>query len=770
MAQEIANRALRVYRGPNDHAPFMSIINSLSEQCSNMMGSSPNGIVRLSRDLPNGYVSVMRVAAMATSLYEMEFVNTVLRGGDLYIILVASSSAMWNIPVKKAPNGYVLGYIEQGKKGIVEAYNTYPDLSPSIRESCPYIIHGDTNYASVGTQTGLPGFNGWHSHPFTYTGMPSSCVQSDEIFRPYGRVWSMHAGPIAHWHASMSSVTATANHLSLERYIDQQKKNYFPRNMIVTFGPGESANPFFSQLSATNLLLPANPIAYYGKRPYTTENGVVTSYGEAIVGSIVLPTLSEPDIIPTQFFWPFIPYLEEIGHFNILSYSTGSIDCSVLAPLYQWSMRYYPMSGDHIDTIKVTDSGVFTNSTKTDTYSFPITVPNNQNNANGKNSLSTTDPCAIATDMNDLPPSYADGNPCYNATGKETISNTTGAYTSIGSKHVPIGSIGGKAGCFVKTDWSVSGSGPVYNYSKDISTVGNLPVKWFVDNGFMVPMAEYWPPATYRNQSSESASWTETAENTINLSQSLMFGDDIIDSGSGTMSFTMSRSGTSEQTGYWEIILSRDVTTVCDNTAQLLYTTNEMYIGGKQTFYYNTGCTCGKVRWTATGGTMNPLVSTSYTPGAGYSSELTITACETAFVTATCDCGGSLSAGITVIGYPANITAYTKPEGGTIANSPGNWGLCYCISGIIGYDCYGNVTFHIHGESGSQILCGDSYGDFSDVGKSCGEPIKRECILDPWNWIAGNEINDLRTSAQKVCGCSNPELAAWEAKEKMCFP
>lgn len=745
-------RALRVCRGPDNPAPLMGIINSLSFQLRNMADDmAPGTIHRLVRKGADYEVTVTRVGAMGGKTYGMEFVTTRYGKSQLSIVLVASDSIKFSAAVTLAPGAYAFPTLKPGAEGAITVYGADPDsiYETVSRETCPYIVPGLTNYASVAKTPGVSSWEEWHKIATTYIGLPTRCRESLEIFRPYGRTWTMAPNEVYYWHASMSPITDVADHLVIQRYINQAVKNYWPHNMLVTLGEGEIVKPLFKLITAGNYKLPTNPLSYYGKRPYTATAGVYSSYGEHISGTRVDPAQSDAFIIPSQFFWPWIPYMEEIGHFHLLlrggAYSYGE----AISPFYSWDIHHYTMAGEEVITPKFTDVSVFSNGAYTTTYAFPITEPNN---AGGGEEAGTVDPCVSPPlSMNDLPASYPPGNPCYLGSGIETIVNTTGPYSSTGTKYTPIGMIGNKGVCYVKTEWVTSGSGPVYSYTKTMATTGNLPVNWIYQIGdFPGLMAEYWPAGVYKNQNVEAARWAEGASNDITLTQTLMFGDDVIDTGSSTMSYSLSRLGSSAYAGSWEIVLSKVEPVGCYAENSVTYTTDEMYMGDVQTITASTACPCTKIYWTAVGGLLSA--------GTGKEVAFTATACEgAATVSAKCDCGREIgSVSIQMLGMNPRVIGYMTVNGAAYINHEANYGQCRCATSISVYNCY-DYVLSTNMAYGPAVGCGALPYGFEKLGQDCSG---LGCTMGSYtSYLTG-------VNAPK-CGCNPSGYATMAAAEAL---
>lgn len=716
-------RALRTYRG-TDPTLVMPIINSLSYKCRLLSESMPpESLQVLSQKTPDGRVTVMRVGAMGGVDYGIEYV--MVEGGEfanIYIVLIASLSDKHSIIVKINKNDYNFQRMTSDAPGSFEIYDdyyVYPQYDQT-RETCPSIIPGTINYVSVAPANhyiSVPSkYDDWHFHQMTYKGIPPECSESPEIFRPYGREWVMTPQKTHYWHGSMSPVTAVNNNLITSRYIDQQKRNYFPHNMKIDFNEA-IPNSFFAVIGTGNLVLPANVLAYYGKKPYTfnTISRLYESYGEAIEGVTQVELAGIGDKIAIQFFWPFIPYINEFGHLNLLDYDrvNRTLDGSVLATLYAWNLKYYSISGDLEQTPKLIDTASFNNSTYNREYAAPQTVV-----------------------------SYI----YYTGTITEDIVETTSGYNGTITKHIPVGTIGNKGVAYVKSEIITSGEGPVFTSNSVSTTTGNFPINRIANGQFV----SQFPAGNYRNDSSIVAEWQENARNDINITQQLKIGDDIIASGEGNLEYEMSRSGNSNYQGSWQV----DITVPDEAPAtgdcwhsDLYYTVLHMAPGTSQNLSAHWH-TAASIKWSVIGGgsfSSDTAQNTSYTApirtgGVGMPPGWD---CSPDNVVIVLTIGGVVchTLSIAIDGAPGfgNDHAYhRKLQPGTISR-----GLAYCErvcqTTTLIYNCSG-VVVHTQIIETSLPNDPDCYGE-TNLGKSCGEP------TPPVVWV------DLRTGAMLSGGC-----------------
>lgn len=364
----------------------------------------------------------------------------------------------------------------------------------------------------------------WHYHRTYYVGMPQGLSVSDDIFRPPGRDGASVGDKI---HFSMVDFTAGYGHMITSRYVDQFKRNYFPYSNMVKDDNGEY----------TELLLTAAMLRYYGK----SANGESVEYLSQV--------LLSPNIDTVQFFWPFIPYMDEVGHFHLLNYGRNdsvyrmSVLNPALANLYVWNL--------------FSDSAVFTNGEYVRTYNYPISI----------------------TDW------YS-----YCGYGTETIDEVEGAYSSSGIKHTPIAPIGKEKACYVKTSWQINGAGPVMNKVMNTVTDGNYPIHYLIGGGSIGD--GNIAPGTYKNESTTEGEWTEHASNEIHITQQLMFGDDVVATGSSTMTYSMTRNGSYAYAGFMESILVGQPPCECGGES-INYVTAQMSVGDSQSLSVSdaqTGC------------------------------------------------------------------------------------------------------------------------------------------------------------------------------------
>src|SRR5690606_14247916 len=128
-------------------------------------------------------------------------------------------------------------------------------------------------------------------------------------------------------------LTAHGYHYCFEAAIDQLKRVYQPINIVVDLDSEEMTISDFTLLSRTgtiyNFIYPVKKDRFYGKNALTyvlNSNGIyeLTSFGESVHVSGVEAITKPKGIDPVLFFWPWVPYLDEVRGFNILSYAANT--------------------------------------------------------------------------------------------------------------------------------------------------------------------------------------------------------------------------------------------------------------------------------------------------------------------------------------------------------------------------------------------------------------------------------------------------------------
>jgi hypothetical protein len=573
------------------------------------------------------------------------------------IDLIASEDKRFYVSLVLGKDDYKIGEDilarPQNDYTISDEYYIAP-LYDFIRENCPSITKvGGVQYVTVAPDnvelSPVDKWDDWHWHKYYFDGTPDGYEMSEELYRPPSKVTSDSGAT----HFSMLSNTAFRDHEIVSRYIDQTKRQYAPAKMVTVAG-------------AENMESINNSM--YGRNPYTLDaKGNITSKLERVtLGSVVTPVVTE-GVSAIQFFWPFIPYLDEIGHFNLLAFTRGS-DVKIepnLESMVSWKLHY-------LDAFDVDQSIEL----YSDEATFSGGIPDGE-------SVSTEEPttclCAVAG------VETFDGLIC--GTGSIVgTSDSSVAYSSSGTKYVPIGTGGSLKTLHVKNDWVIAGTGPVVSVNTTSVTTGNLPVVFHLIGQYIDTWPGIFGICDYRNDSTTDETYTETASNSISITQELKFGDDIIDTGITTMQYSMNYEEERTYTGYWEIKLDGCASSC---TGIIGYTTTQMAVGDTQTLTVVDAVTGATYSWaiTAGGGSLSAATGTStvYTApatNANCSSNPTISlSCEIAAV----GCAeGTASTVVDTLKIAVNANATTDYAYGIKSNytcgAPYSNGDYWCIT------------------------------------------------------------------------------------------
>jgi hypothetical protein len=546
-------RAIRHYVTDENPSAVIAQIKKLSFHAANM-SQYTGGMVRLRSVTPEGEVILTRVNGIDHVLVKL------IAGGYL-IALIASENIKWYTTFDPVADDYSLDdELSADPPGDFEINDQYylAEFFDLNRENCPAIIqNGTQNYVTVAPDNEklapVDKWDDWHWHSYLYDGTPDTMQESEYIWRPPAKI----AMDIGSTHFSMVDYTAFRDHTIISRNIDQLKRGYFPYSQIVSFG----------SFDLTSAQTPGNPsaLSFYGRNGYALDaDGKIIIYLERINVAGVVQPVRPAEIFPVQFFWPFIPYLDEIKHFNILYYIKGD-DIKLLPELdslYSWQLSYFDNNKLPNNLSLFGDAATFSAvdfSTSTDTDEDPVR-------------------CLHAVAGYDT----YDGYMCHTGTVHEVITATTAPYASSGVRYVPIGVSGNFKALYVKNTWTIAGTGPTSISTYHSVTVGNLPLVWLSIGQDW----DTWPGAfgiyTFRNDNVTDRNSEETASNSISMTQELMFGTEVIDTGVSEMSYAMQYTTESHYVGSWELGFREG----CQNVS-IFYTTTEMNAGESQTLHVN---------------------------------------------------------------------------------------------------------------------------------------------------------------------------------------
>lgn len=567
-------RAFRCYRGPDDPGPFSDIINSMSFGCRHMKEFNKGGVFCLTANTPEGYVKVLRVG-------DVDYIWT--EGGasiSIAIILIPDLIGGWKIPVTCKKNDYsFLSMVTlDGTENILRAEFSQ-DLAGVMGtvprfEYMPYISKPyDRSIASVGdagTLYMLDPLNDWH---FKYYILDCTGDASDDpIWRPpYQGTWyAMGVDLVPPWY-SLSQWTCHNYHWCFEAAIDQMKRIYQPATIEVVLDSEEIAPPYLTMSNRNGttyvFIPPMQTNRFYGKNSGYVKNseGIyeLVSFGESIYVNGV-GTLTVPDAIdPIYFFWPWIPYLDEIRGFNILSY--GPKDTSLtdtkwymipeLDVMRSWGIGYYNKLGQYLTEQLFKDMATFSNVVYSST---PQGITNET-------------ACACGD--------------CGTGTWAVNEEADVSPYTSSGTRYIPIGLIGGKIPISMRTTWSQNGSGPAKSTSHQHTISGNYPYISLLESGGGANLAEMYEScciSDFANASNRVKSYNESASNDLSISQELKVGEDVIFSGESSLSYAMTYSAGETYDGTIEATVVPPDTSPLDCSGYITYTTQQMPVSGTQ--------------------------------------------------------------------------------------------------------------------------------------------------------------------------------------------
>ena len=568
-------RAFRCYRGPDDPGPFSDIINSMSFGCRHMKEYNKNGVFCLTAKVPEGYVKVMRVG-------DVDYIWT--EGGAsafIYIILIPDLKRGFRIPVTLKKGDYTFGEIEtlDGTESMTR-YQFDANMTPLdgvgvSREYMPYIFKMlDYSHVSVGYPGSLfypDPVNDWHNKFYVLdcTGDQSSLFET--LWRPPSQVATVGFGEdlLPVWYA-MSPITAHNFHWCFEACIDQSKRTYQPVNTDVLLVGEEVPTPAGFTLvqrsyNRYNFLYPLQASRFYGKNAFDVDAArTITAFGESIYVSGVGEYNVPVDIDPILFFWPWIPYLDEIRSFNILYYGGRSLPFD--GGFEGWFMT------PSLDSFKKHGIGYYTNAGAYQTAELFEDVASFSNVTKSTNTENAGGP--IGCDCGD----------CATGSWQENKTAEVPVYNSSGTKNIPIGLIGGRIPIYMKTMWQQSGSGPV---STDINTdviTGTYP--WgSLHSGSLYGLGHWYETCCrmiFHNDHNRIRSYVETANNQITLTQTLMVGDDVIFSGESSMHYDMEYNYEDSYHGTVHGTVAPEGQEVPVCIAHINYTTQQMSVNQTQ--------------------------------------------------------------------------------------------------------------------------------------------------------------------------------------------
>lgn len=549
---------LNSWKGPDRPVgPLMGLVRHVKFCLDNMDHNGERAFLALRRKNTNGTVRILRTN-------NVDYIWTWTGGREgLYIVFIDALTKIYyaiKVGVKKDDYSFS-GLIADFSDKKITISGSYDEK----REYCPYIYKlGEDSYAEIGVINNMVAgtWDEWHYKWYTFDcAPPSGSFNADiEIWRPppqgFRYAFGYDLDPT--WY-SMSQFTAYSRYSKWSRVIDQAKRVYYPLTSTVKID--DVVLTVVQSIKVMN---------YYGKNNFTLDaDGKTLTYGSsAKIDKIV--TVDVPvDMQPALYFWPWIPYLDDIGHFDIFTYaertsfgmSEGFFITPELDSFKSWEVKYYNKDGSDYVVGNYPDSGTFSE------------MPWSGDTA----------------EESDSPPCEGWGGTweCglleYNQT-KTSIA----PYSSHGKRVIPIG-VTGLDILRMETEWTQSGNiNTMTNYHT--VTEGNYPYIYEMRPEYVYGKTYYhdlFGPYVFKNVVDSTVDKTENYSNTMSLTQNLYIGNDVIFSGGGSL--TYEAESTEHQKRDAEIYLKL-TPKYCECDATLNYTTLHMEDDEEQTLIYTTSC------------------------------------------------------------------------------------------------------------------------------------------------------------------------------------
>jgi hypothetical protein len=722
-----------------------------------------NGVFCLTANTPEGYVKVLRVG-------DVDYIWT--EGGasvSIYIILIPDLLRGFRIPVTLKKGDYTFTAIEllDGTEDMVRyQYDTNMTMLDGIGVSFEYMpyIHKTLgrSHVSVGAAGSLfypDPVNDWHYKYYVLdcTGDQST---SEHIWRPPAQTATVAFGEdlLPPWY-SMSPLTAHNFHWCFEAAIDQSKRIYQPVNTDIVLASEEVATPagfiLVSKVATRyNFIYPVQVSRFYGKNAFQSDGEKMVTWGGSIYVSGLGESTIPVDVDPILFFWPWIPYLDEIRSFNILYYS-GKTD-----PISHAFEGFYMYPS--LDTFKKYGIGHYNEgiyaveelAEENATFS-EVTVSRNTNNT------SVPSDCGCGD--------------CGTGNWTEVTTSEIPPYNSSGKKYIPIGLIG-LTPIAMETTWLQSGSGPVVSNSVISAVTGTYP--WdSLHSGSYFGLDHYYESccrAAFKNTKTIGTAYGETASNSINIRQTLKVGDDVIFSGESSMNYSMSYQLQEQYNGSIEGTVAPvgEELPVC--AGHINYTSQQMSVSQTQNLswtddtVYPSYAPCegqwqGFVfTWSLSGGgslsstTDQNIVYTAPSSNAGCTQNATISLLCNGVAVDTLEI--AINAVATGVAFYIKATAFDEStpsyeEPCLLSGYYAAWRIS-----IDAYKCDGTLNNHVGGSTQYSSYPCWSLKDDDWVSPSCCVEAKTKCE----NGVAPvgplDVPIDTRTAAQIAAGCCPAEL------------
>lgn len=540
---------LNSWRGPDrPNGKIMDLVRHMKFSLNNMDPEGKLSFLALRRRNISGKVKILRV----------NDIDNIWVWSDkhrLYIVFIdAPTEIYYAIRVSVNKNAYVFSdLIADFSDKDISISGSYDEK----REYCPYIYQlGDKSFAEIGVIHSdiASTWDEWHYKWYTFDCLPSSGSynQDIEIWRPatqgFRKAFGYDLDPI--WY-SMSYYTAYSRYSKWNRAIDQAKRVYQPLSSTVKLEDG----------TIRKLVQVIETMNYYGKNNFTLDtNGKMLTYGASAKLDQVVTVECPVDIQPALYFWPWIPYMDDIGHFDIFAYgekvtygvSEGFFITPELDSFKAWEVRYYKPDGSTATIGNYPENGNFSD------------MPSSNN----------------TVESNESPPCEGWGGSWQCGLWEYSQSQTdTTEYESSGKRIIPIG-VTGLNLLRMETSWTQNGSMQSYTHYEH-SVSGNYPYVYEMRPEYVYGKEYYhdlFGPYVFKNVVDSTVDKTENYANTMSLSQDLYIGDDVIFSGGGAL--TYSATHTTHQKRDAEIFLELEDTCV---DASISYTTDTLYNNESET-------------------------------------------------------------------------------------------------------------------------------------------------------------------------------------------
>jgi hypothetical protein len=422
---------------------------------------------------------------------------------------------------------------------VFSSYFSFRPNSPDgdiTEESCVCVVPGETEntVSNVAADnffsSALDHRDDWHRIDFTWVGFPYWLATSFVLTRYLSNLWGMellnHPGIGAgvsgyYYHLSHSDLTyGSLSHEHIIRHIDQEKRLYRPGLINLPENESDPETPTYLMTEAGFVRNKVYKMSPYGKKPFTrnTTSGDVSTYNErmAISGAGDY-TITAGGYNLVMFFWPFIPYMWEIPNFNLFSFHNTdpiygrSITPEAGAYVRAWNYKADSVRGGEIDIPSHSDTVTLTKGPSSST-STSDTRPH----------IAWVDGwIAFVGDVND--------------TWVDTASSSS-SYSAEVEKTVPIGSVCNGMSLSVMNSMSLTSS-TAYDEVTSTAKSTNLGTGTYL---WPPSYPGWWGLGSHTDHTVTTGNIDEYRTTTSSLESELKFGNTIIESGSGSMTYDYS--------------------------------------------------------------------------------------------------------------------------------------------------------------------------------------------------------------------------------------